>query len=220
MEPQDAIAPQDNEARITLGLLSAGEEDNAVTQRTMSRKRGIALGLTNAYLKRSVRKGYIKVTEAPANRYAYYLTPRGFAEKSRLTAQFFTISFNFFRSARDQCSEAFAQCAERGWSRVLLAGVSDLGEIATLCVNDNGLTLVGIYDPTHARDEFAGLPVIRSLDGAPAFDAVAITDFIEPQKFYDELVAVVDPERILAPRLLDIAFAERPRSNEPGRGAP
>ena len=207
MELQDAVARQDNEARITLGLLSAVEEDNAVTQRSMSGKLGIALGLTNAYLKRCVRKGYIKVAEAPANRYAYYLTPRGFAEKSRLTAQFFIISFNFFRAARDQCSEVFAECAERGWSRILLVGVSELGEIATLCVNENGLTLIGIYDPADVRDDFAGLRVIRSLDRAPAFDAAVITDFIEPQRLYDDLVAALPPERVLAPRLLDIVLA-------------
>ena len=90
---------------------------------------GIALGLANAYLKRCVRKGLVKVNQVPANRYAYYLTPQGFAEKSRLTADYLSYSFNFFRGARKQCESVLNDCAARGWRDIALAGVSDLGEI-------------------------------------------------------------------------------------------
>src|SRR5689334_4018081 len=92
-----------SEAQITLGMLTAVEGNSGVTQRTLARELGIALGLTNTYIKRCVNKGLIKVTHIPAKRYAYYLTPKGFSEKSRLTAQYLTHSFNFFRIARAQC---------------------------------------------------------------------------------------------------------------------
>ena len=46
-----------DENTITLGVLSAIEEDDRATQRAISRDLGIALGLTNAYLKRCVKKG-------------------------------------------------------------------------------------------------------------------------------------------------------------------
>ena len=81
---------------ITLGVLTAIEEDNKATQRAISQDLGIALGLTNAYLKRCVKKGFIKVRQIPANRYTYYLTPQGFAEKSRLTAEYLSISFTIY----------------------------------------------------------------------------------------------------------------------------
>jgi DNA-binding MarR family transcriptional regulator len=71
-----------------LGLLAAVERDSALTQRHLARELGIALGLANAYLRRCTKKGLIKMRQAPLNRYAYYLTPRGFAEKSRLTAEY------------------------------------------------------------------------------------------------------------------------------------
>ena len=71
---------------IVLGLLTSIERDSAVTQRKLAGDLGIALGLANAYLRRCVRKGLVKVSQVPLNRYAYYLTPQGFAEKSRLTA--------------------------------------------------------------------------------------------------------------------------------------
>ena len=52
--------------------------DNAsISQRSLARELGIALGLTNAYLRRCIHRGWIKASQAPANRYAYYVTPRG-----------------------------------------------------------------------------------------------------------------------------------------------
>ena len=87
------------ETEITLGLLSAVGDETRHSQRSLASELGIALGLTNAYLRRCVRKGLIKVSGAPANRYAYYLTPKGFTEKSRLTAKYLSKSLRFFFDA-------------------------------------------------------------------------------------------------------------------------
>lgn len=78
--------------RIVLSLLNS-VQDGATSQRRIAADLGIALGLVNAYLKRCIRKGLVKVSEAPAHRYAYYLTPHGFAEKSRLTVEYLSSSF-------------------------------------------------------------------------------------------------------------------------------
>src|ERR1700683_182480 len=89
--------------RILLDLLNSVERDGGQSQRRLASELGIALGLVNAYLKRCVKKGLIKVTHAPARRYMYYLTPQGFAEKSRLTAEYLSSSFSFFRRAQSDC---------------------------------------------------------------------------------------------------------------------
>ncbi len=77
-----------DDARIMLGVLQAVEAGEVRSQRHLAAELGIALGLANAYVKRCIRKGLMKVSEVPARRYAYYLTPQGFAEKSRLTAEY------------------------------------------------------------------------------------------------------------------------------------
>ena len=48
-------------SRIMLGLLDAVEQDRAQSQRLLASELGIALGLVNAYLKRCVKKGLVKV---------------------------------------------------------------------------------------------------------------------------------------------------------------
>src|SRR5215470_19341783 len=98
-----APATQENDAdnaRIMLGLLESVERGGATSQRSLADELGIALGLVNAYLKRCVKKGLVKVRHAPARRYAYYLTPHGFAEKSRLTLEFMSHSLALFRRAK------------------------------------------------------------------------------------------------------------------------
>lgn len=203
----------EEEAKITLGLLSAIEANSAVTQRSVAGELGIALGLANAYLKRCVRTGLIKVQQVPANRYAYYLTPKGFAEKSRLTAEYLSISFNFFRNARSECSAVFDECVARGLRRIALAGIGDLGEIATLCASDSLVNLVGFYDPDTNGDRFAGLTVADRLETLPEFDAVVVTNFRRPQETFDQLVTQVSPDRVFAPGLLGIS-RERPHMME------
>lgn len=204
-ESKSSSPAMDDEAHITLGLLNAIHENSSVTQRSVAKDLGIALGLANAYLKRCVKKGLVKVQQVPANRYAYYLTPKGFAEKSQLTARYLSMSFDFFRHARTQCSDVLEQCAAAGWHKIVLAGTGDLGEIATLCVRDLPVELVAFLDPAAERSEFAGLPVIRDLSSVARVDAVIVTDLATAQQVFDRLCRDLPPERVLAPRLLGIS---------------
>lgn len=196
---------------VTLGVLNAVHESSDVTQRNLADELGIALGLANAYLKRCVHKGYIKVRRAPARRYTYYLTPNGFAEKCRLTAQYLSDSMSFFRDARSQTAAAFGACADKGWRRLALAGAGELCEIATLAAREHPITIVAIIDASRGVESFAGHPVVASADDARPFDAVLITDTSAPQQVYDELVTKLEPERVLAPALLRVVGPEHRR---------
>lgn len=197
---------QAEDTEIVLGLLSAIERDNNVTQRSLARETNIALGLTNAYVKRLIRKGFVKVQQVPLNRYSYYLTPKGFTEKARLTTEYLAVSLTFFRQARRECTELFEHCTRQGWRCVALAGTGDMAEIATLCHKDD-TEVVGIIDRGHAGETFAGLPVVESLEALRQVDAVLVTDLSHPQAIYDAMALVMPAERILAPTLLRIVTA-------------
>jgi len=104
-----------DDPQIVLGLLESVARDGEQSQRRLAAELGIALGLVNAYLKRCIKKGLLKVAGAPARRYAYYLTPTGFAEKSRLTVDYMTRSFSFFREAKTDCSDVLNRVQSRGF---------------------------------------------------------------------------------------------------------
>jgi DNA-binding MarR family transcriptional regulator len=171
----------DSETEITLGVLDAVHENEKVTQRSVARDLGIALGLANAYLKRCVRKGLIKVNQIPPNRYLYYLTPKGFSEKSRLTAEYLSSSMTFFRRAREQCEAILQDCLDAGWSRVALLGSGELAEIAILCNAEFKLDLIVVDPDAEDGARLAGVAVERSLPAPGKVDAVIVTDMTDPQ---------------------------------------
>src|SRR3974390_141139 len=121
-----AVEENAEASRIMLGLLDAVEQERAHSQRHLASELGIALGLVNAYLKRCMKKGLVKVREAPARRYAYYLTPQGFAEKSRLTVEYLSHSFGFYRQAKTDCSGLFRGAEASGGKNVLVGGHFEL----------------------------------------------------------------------------------------------
>ena len=59
--------PREPSAQRDLKILTEIAERADVTQRGLSRSLGIALGLTNLYLKRLAREGHIKITTIPSN---------------------------------------------------------------------------------------------------------------------------------------------------------
>lgn len=204
------------ESEITLQLLTAVHENSAVTQRTISRDLGIALGLANAYLKRCVKKGLIKVRQVPRNRYAYYLTPKGFAEKSRMTAEYLSQSFSLFRQARAQYSDLLSSCAARGWTRVAFCGAGDLAEIAGLYAPSVKIEVVGVVDRLAADGAVGPLRVFRDVAELGAVDAILVTDLRDPQAAYELAAKRLPAERVLAPKLLGLAANPARATGAPG----
>jgi len=194
-----------DDSRILLGLLNSVERDGGQTQRRLGSELGIALGLVNAYLKRCVKKGFIKITRAPARRYVYYLTPQGFTEKSRLTVEYLSYSFGFFREAKADCDIALKAGVTRGFTRIALAGISDLAEIAMICAPENGVKVVAVVDGAAKRSQFVGVPVVPSFDQiADGFDAVLITDMRDTAETLERVTALVGSGRTLMPTLLGL----------------
>jgi DNA-binding MarR family transcriptional regulator len=180
-----------------LAVLDVIERNPTITQRSVARELNIALGLANAYLKRCARKGLIKVSEVPARRYAYYLTPEGFAEKSRLTAGYLAHSFSFFRQARSQCGDAFAAAAARGQRRLLLIGTGELAEIASLVVRNHAVEIVAVIAAT---DDVAALR--ETIEPFNPIDGAVMTALNGAAEAYEAVIAVFGAERVHAPALL------------------
>jgi DNA-binding MarR family transcriptional regulator len=187
--------------RIVLGLLNS-VGDGATSQRHIAAELGVALGLVNAYLKRCVKKGLVKVKEAPSRRYAYYLTPHGFTEKSRLTVEYLSSSFSFFRRAKADCAEIFALAQARNLSKLVLLGKSDLAEVAILSAVESGVSIVAVVDPDKSASLFAGKRVVAGFDDLSSpVDAVIVTDL---RVSYAEALKLFGPHRVFAPRLLGL----------------
>ena len=188
---------------IPLGLLSRIDDDHQITQRALSNELGIALGMVNIYMKRCIRKGWVKVRQAPANRYLYYLTPMGFQEKSRLTTAYLTTSFNFFRSARRQMSQLFEACETNGYRTTVLYGAGDLAEIAILSSKEVvGVEIAFIVDARHADQKFLGLDVVGYEFDPTGIDVAIIADMEDSRGAAERAARIFGADRVLSPAML------------------
>ena len=182
-----------------LRILTAIGAGTPLTQRALARDVGVALGLANLCVKRLARKGYIKVVEfngkpAARKRLRYLLTPKGLAEKTRLTYEHMAYSLNLYRRTRQTLREALGDLQARGLKRVALYGTGDAAELAYLTLKECGLEPVAVYAPAPSGD-FLGFPVlpVESLN-ANELDGVVVASFERPEPH------VLDLERRGVPR--------------------
>jgi DNA-binding MarR family transcriptional regulator len=168
-------------------LLTEVERDGAVTQRSLATKLGVALGLTNLYLKRLARKGYIKITTIPSQRVRYLLTPQGFAEKSRLTYLYMQYSLSHYRDMRARLRETLSLATRTGMKRVVIYGTGELAEMAYLSLREMQLTLVGFIDDAQQKS-FLSYPVWQP-EVLPKweFDAVLLADIEQTMRHREVL---------------------------------
>src|SRR3989441_145749 len=164
-----------------LQLLNEVEQNAAVTQRSLAKKLGVALGLTNLYLKRLARKGYIKITTIPRNRIKYLLTPRGMTEKTRLTYLYLQYSLSYYREMRQRLKIVLTGLARVGAKRIAICGTGELAELAYISLREMDLTLVGFVDGDQGT--FLSYP-LWPIEALPnwEFDAVLIADLEEAKK--------------------------------------
>ncbi len=130
----------------SLLLLDEISKCESLSQRDLSKRLNIALGLVNSYLKNLVSKGYVTISQIPAKRYAYYLTPTGFAEKTRLTYHLLQDYTNIYRNARRDFRKLFDALQKQGVGSVSFAGVDEVTEIAYLSLQEADIELQSVYD--------------------------------------------------------------------------
>ncbi len=189
-----------------LELLQELEKNPVVSQRELSHKFGIALGLTNAYLKEMVRKGWVEIKGLNRHKLGYYLTPKGFEKKAKLTSHFISWKVQHYASLKDLIRERLAKMRASGVERVVLYGLGDEMEVAYVTLQEMDLNLVGIVeDDEKFKPKFIfGYElerVSRVVELKP--DCVLITSLMECEEKRVRITAFLDPHQI---SVKDICF--------------
>ncbi|MFM8534442.1 MAG: hypothetical protein ACKOEC_12810, partial [Acidimicrobiia bacterium] len=144
------------------------------------------------------------------NRISYLITPRGIAEKARLTYEFMDYSLHLYGEVRQHLREAMQDCAAAG-KRVAIYGSGEAAELAYLSLKESGLEPVAVFDRTggavflgmpvrpiaeHAAVEF-DMMIVATLDrsGQPSVDL--LNSGVAPDKLFP---LRKEPEPVPAPR--------------------
>ena len=186
---------------ITLNILRNIENKNLISQKSIATKLGIAVGLANAYIKRCIRKGWLKVQNIPPRRYAYYLTPEGFAKKTQLAAEYLSYSFDFFRNSKKTCLDLFIECQKKKYKKIALVGSNELTEIALLVSKDTDVEVVCIITEDNKKDCFS-LKTYRPSSLPKTIDVVVLTEIHKPVEIFRKIKKHNKKIKILIPKIL------------------
>jgi DNA-binding Lrp family transcriptional regulator len=202
----------EKDERYTLEILSRIEENNRITQPEIAGLLGISLGLTNAFIKRIARKGYIKLTTIPRDRAKYLLTSQGIAEKSRLTLTYLQYSISFYKQAKQTISGAYAALEQEGVKDIVFYGIGEIAEIAYILLQQKQMRLTGVIDESHAGSVFMKRNVGTDADlSRMSFDKIIITSFEAPHDIIMKLTRLEIPED----KILSLKDAALPKGQEP-----
>jgi DNA-binding MarR family transcriptional regulator len=182
----------------SLQILDELSNNDSLTQRDLSSRLGIALGLVNSYIKNLIAKGYITVKTIPPKRYAYYLTPKGFAEKTRLTYDLLHDYTRIYREARTNLKKLFHGLQETGARRIVFAGADEVAEIAYISLQEAGLELVAIVDDAAVGKNFFGRPV-RGMEAVRdlSYDVVLVSTYLKRNELLKKLVSLGVDEKAI-----------------------
>jgi len=201
--PQDYLF-RPSERMRDLQMLEEIEQNPRVSQRQLSNKFGIALGVTNACIKRMARRGLIRLKGLPPRRIAYYLTPKGFTEKTRLTLRFLSYNIQHYSEMKKLISKRLLEIESSGARRILFYGVGDEMEVAYITLQGVNLTLVGIVDDDEkkqGRDLFGYRVQEPEAISSLRPEVVLITSLTNGEKISEGLKKQMGIKKILIERL-------------------
>ena len=186
----DNSTPSGPEHYRSLQILDELSNNDSLTQRDLSSRLGIALGLVNSYIKNLVKKGFITVKTIPTKRYAYYLTPKGFTEKTRLTYDLLHDYTRVYREARRNFTQLFHELEASGMKTVIFAGADETAEIAYITLQETDLKLVGVVDEANTGNKFFNrdiqpLSAIKHMK----YDSIIVTTYVKRDAVTKELIA-------------------------------
>lgn len=165
------------EALRDLRVLEEIERNPEVSQRQLANSMGVALGVANACLHALVRKGMIKIRGESNRSISYHLTKKGVGYKGTLALQWTRNTLDFYRVARTNLSQRMSKLPALGVERVVLVGVDEQVEIASIVAPETGVQVTAAIrrEGTYLGDSVSGSPVIELAEAlATTPDAVVL----------------------------------------------
>jgi len=183
----------------SLQFLEEIDNSHSPSQRDLAKRLNMSLGLVNSFIKRLARKGYVKITAISRKRVRYILTPKGIAEKSRLTYEFIQYSLHFYNRALSNLQDLLNRLQKRGVKKVVLYGAGDLAEIASISLKATDIKLTGVMDELKEGHKFLG-HTVRSIAelNQLQFDMIIITTVESKEAIFNTLLQKEIPREKIA----------------------
>ena len=190
-----------------LNFFNAIEKAEEKTQKTISSEIAVSIGMANALIKKFLKKGFIKVQQAPYKRFIYYLTPKGFSDKVKLVREYINESLGFFRKVRADFNRILINDNSDGY---YLYGVSEICEIAILSAQENNKKIISIIDKNFKGKKYLNYSVTKKNPRNLKKNKILLTSQTSSQEDYFHLIEFFNPDLIL---VADCLFVSKKKPN-------
>lgn len=167
------------------------KKNPSTTQRSLSRKLNISLGLTNAIIKNLIHRGLIKAKKDTGRKLLYIITPKGMANVSRLMYNRFQETLHYYHYTKDLLTACLMKLYQQGEKTINIYGTGQLAEITYYAGISTPLKLNAIITDDPSKEKFLGQQTI------------SITNFLSQYSKYNNLsskkiiiLSTVNPEKL------------------------
>jgi len=138
--------------------------DPSQSQRSLSLKLNISLGLTNSILQNLIHRGWIKVQKMTGRKILYLITPEGLANVSRLMYNRFQETLHYYHYTKDLLTAYLMKLYQQGEKAINIYGTGQLAEITYYAGIDTSLKLNAIISDDPSKKIFLGHEVLSLSD--------------------------------------------------------
>ena len=187
-----------------LQFLEELQKNPTISQRELSKKFNIALGVTNACIKKLARKGWVKMRGLNHRQIYYHLTSEGLGMKAKLTLKYLAYNIRLYTELKNLFTRKLLKMENKGIKRVVFYGVGEEMEVAYVTLQGVNLDLVGIVD---GDEEKWGMKLFGYRVQKPEVissmrpDGVLITILSDTERIFEGLKKQIDIKEIRIERL-------------------
>ena len=147
---------QKNELNTLLEI----KENPTLTQRSLSHRLSISLGLTNAIIKNLIHRGWIKAKKDTGRKLLYIITPKGMTNVSRLMYNRFQEILHYYHYTKDLLTAYLMKLYQQGEKTINIYGTGQLAEISYYAGISTPLKLNAIISDDPSKEKFLGRQTI------------------------------------------------------------
>jgi len=143
-----------------LDTLMEIKNNPSTTQRSLSHKLNISLGLTNSILQNLIHRGWIKVQKMTGRKILYLITPEGLSNVSRLMYNRFQETLHYYQYTKDLLTAYLMKLFQKGEKTINIYGTGQLAEITYYAGISTPLKINAIITDDPSKEKFLGQQTI------------------------------------------------------------
>jgi predicted transcriptional regulator len=193
----------------TLLLMEAIDDNGCQSQRELSCKLNISLGLVNTFIKDLKIRGIFQTSKQSNNKMRYILSAKGKIEKVNLSKQYLAYSIHYYNEIKRRISDVLTKLEKDGKQEIVFYGTGEICEIMCLILCEHNGYNVKIIDDKKAGRTICGRKIYDEVNIEKLnFDAVVIMDFENFSAIRDKLI-----DKSIPPDKIFTIFNQQPYSN-------